>query len=53
MLEIPVAGRARVRSVQALDGGTPLGFRKVKGKLFISLPADIPGADYVVKVTLR
>lgn len=53
ILEIPVAGRSRVRAVTALRSGSPLAFRKVKDKLFITLPSELDESDFVVQVTMR
>lgn len=53
ILEIPVDKKAKVRSVTALDGGESLASRKVGASLFITLPTDIEGADYVIEVTMK
>lgn len=53
ILEIPVGKKAKVRSVTALDGGESLASRKVGASLFITLPTDIEGADYVIEVTMK
>lgn len=53
ILEVPIAKKARVRSVVALDGGAALTTRKIGEKLFITLPSDISDIDYVLAVTMR
>lgn len=53
VLEIPVEKKAKVKSVTALEGNEGLVFKKVGEKLFITLPADLPEADYVVAVTMK
>ncbi len=53
VLEIPVAKRAKAKSVTALDGNVELVFKKVGEKLFITLPSDLPELDYVVAVTMK
>lgn len=53
VLEIPVAKKAKVKSVTALYDGTTLSVKKVGENLFITLPADLPAEDYVISVTLK
>ena len=53
VLEIPVAKKAKVKSVTALYDGTALSVKKVGENLFITLPADLPAEDYVISVTLK
>ena len=43
VLEIPVAKKAKVKSVTALYDGTALSVKKVGENLFITLPADASG----------
>ena len=54
MVEIPVAKRAKVKSVTALADGSPVATKKVGEKLFITLTGALPAdSDYVIKVTLK
>ncbi|HAY18340.1 MAG TPA: hypothetical protein DCY24_03920 [Rikenellaceae bacterium] len=53
VLEIPVAKKAKVKSVTALADGSALVMKKVGEKLFITLPTDLPAEDYVISVTLK
>jgi len=53
VLEIPIAKKAKVKSVKALADGSVLPVKKVGEKLFITLPTDLPAEDYVVKVTMK
>ena len=53
VLEIPVAKKAKVKSVTALDGASALEFKKVGEKLLITLPAELTAEDYVVRVEMK
>ena len=53
VLEIPVAKKAKVKSVTALADGSALATKKVGEKLFITLPADLPAEDYVIAVAMK
>ena len=54
VVEIPVAKRAKVKSVTALADGSPVATKKVGEKLFITLTGALPAdSDYVIKVTLK
>ena len=54
VVEIPIAKKAKVRSVTALANGNILATRKVGEKLFVTVPGDMPeDSDYVIKVTLK
>ena len=50
---MPVAKKAKVKSVTALYDGTALSVKKVGENLFITLPADLPAEDYVISVTMK
>lgn len=54
VIEIPVAKKAKVLSVTALDGGKAITTKKVGEKLFVTVPGELPAdSDYVIKVTLK
>lgn len=54
VIEIPVAKKAKVLSVTALDGGKAITTKKVGEKLFVTAPGELPAdSDYVIKVTLK
>ncbi len=54
VIEIPVAKKAKVLSVTALDGGKAITTKKVGEKLFVTVPGELPvDSDYVIKVTLK
>ena len=54
VIEIPVAKKAKVKSVTALADGSPIATKKVGGKLFVTFTGELPAdSDYVVKVTLK
>ena len=54
VIEIPVAKKAKIKSVTALADGTPLAIKKVGERLFITLPTDLPdGSDYVIAITCK
>ena len=54
VIEIPVARKSKVKSVTALDGGSPVAMKKVGEKLFVTVPGELPAdSDYVIKVTLK
>ena len=54
VIEIPVAKKAKVKSVTALADGSPIPTKKVGGKLFVTFTGELPAdSDYVVKVTLK
>ncbi|MBQ8060430.1 MAG: alpha-L-fucosidase [Bacteroidales bacterium] len=54
VIEIPVAKKAKVLSVTALDGGKTIATKKVGEKLFVTVPGELPAdSDYVIKVTLK
>lgn len=53
VLEIPVCKKAKVKAVTALTGGKALDSKKVKDRLFITLPAELPDTDYVIRVNLK
>ena len=53
-IEIPVAKKAKVKSVTSLANGTPVPTRKVGNKLFVTFTDELPAdSDYVIKVTLK
>jgi hypothetical protein len=39
--------------VKALKNGAALSFRRVKDKLFVTLPSELDESDYVVEVRMR
>jgi len=51
VFELPVAGK--VRTVTALKDGSSLPFKKVKGKVLVTMPSELDECDYVVKVVLK
>ena len=54
VIEIPVAKRAKVKSVTALSDGSALGMKKVGERLFVTVPGELPAdSDYVVAITLK
>ena len=54
VVEIPVAKRAKVKSVTALSDGSQIAVRKVGERLFLTVPGDVPeDSDFVIKVTLK
>ncbi len=53
IFEIPLAGKGRLRTVTALKDNTQLPYKRVKDKLFISLPSELDPSDYVIRVTMR
>ena len=48
MIQLPVEGK--VKSVVALEDGTPLKYKVSEGKLNITLPKTPDSIDYVIKV---
>ena len=54
VLELPVTFR-RIASVTALADGSKLAFRKMKDKLYVTLPSSLPeeNADFVIKVLAK
>ena len=54
VIEIPVAKKAKVKSVTSLANGTPVPTKKVGNKLFVTFTGELPAdSDYVIKVTLK
>ena len=54
VIQIPVAKKAKVKSVTALANGKPVATKKVGEKLFLTVPGELPAdSDYVIKVTLK
>ncbi|MGI5847308.1 MAG: alpha-L-fucosidase [Candidatus Cryptobacteroides sp.] len=53
ILEVPLSVKGRVRAVKALKNGAALSFRRVKDKLFVTLPSELDESDYVVEVRMR
>ena len=54
VIEIPVAKKAKVKSVTSLAKGTPVPTKKVGNKLFVTFTGELPAdSDYVIKVTLK
>jgi len=53
LLEIPVAKKAKIKSVVCLADGSVIKTRKVGEKLFIPVTDEIPDTDYVIAVTLK
>ena len=54
VIEIPVAKKAKIKSVTSLADGTPIATKKVGEKLFVTFTGELPAdSDYVIKVTLR
>ena len=54
VIEIPVAKKAKVKSVTALADGSVIATKKVGEKLFVTVPGELPAdSDYVIKVTLK
>ena len=54
VLELPATFR-RIASVTALADGSKLTFRKMKDKLYVTLPSALPeeNADFVIKVLAK
>jgi hypothetical protein len=48
VIQVPVEGK--VKSVVALEDGTPLKYKVSEGKLNITLPQTSNSIDYVIKV---
>ncbi len=54
VIEIPVAKKAKIKSVTSLADGTPIATKKVGEKLFVTFTGELPAdSDYVIKVTLK
>ena len=53
VIEIPVAKKAKVKAVTALYDGKPLVFKKFKDRLLVTLPANLPDTDYVIRIVQK
>ena len=53
VIEIPVAKKAKVKAVTALYDGKPLVFKKFKDRLLVTLPANLPDTDYVIRLVQK